>query len=110
MKTKEYFDTKRNGDNGHVFTTKSKIVKFSDEVRDLLIFKNSRYGDSATKPLNIFARGKARENISCRIDDKLARIKNVGIHEGTTDTIKDLIGYLILLLIAIDEEEEMTYK
>lgn len=109
MKTKEYYDTKRNGGNGFETTTKSKIVKISDEVRDMLILKNARYGDSATKPANIFARGKATDNISCRIDDKLQRIKNTGIHEGTIDTIKDLIGYLILLLIAIDEDEPLTF-
>lgn len=104
MKTKEFFDTKRNGNQNNIFKTSDKIVRFSDEVREMLLEKNKNYGDSATNPANIFADGKASQNICCRIDDKLMRIKNSGINEHTTDTIKDLCGYLILLLIAIEDE------
>ena len=67
----------------------------------MLIAKNEAYGDSALKPAKIFARGSAIDNLCSRIDDKLMRIKNGGINELTEDTITDLIGYLILLKIAI---------
>jgi hypothetical protein len=49
--------------------------------------------------------------LCARIDDKLARIKNRGIDKNTLDTVDDLIGYFVLLKIAIkdsksvDEEE-----
>lgn len=81
-----------------------KIIKTANDVRDLLLEKNAAYGDSALKPSNIFARGSAVDNIACRIDDKLMRIKNKGLNDATEDTLQDLIGYLILLKIAIEDE------
>ena len=72
-------------------------------VVDLLIEKNKAYGDSALRPANIFAKGDAVENLCSRIDDKLMRIKNRGIDDQTEDTVQDLIGYLILLQIALHE-------
>lgn len=85
-------------------TSAEKITAVADGVRDLLLSKNKAYGDSALKPANIFARGSAVENLGSRIDDKLMRIKNLGITDKTEDTIQDLIGYLILLKIAIEDE------
>ena len=85
-------------------TSAEKITAVSNGVRDLLLNKNKAYGDSALKPANIFARGSAIENLGSRIDDKLMRIKNLGITDKTEDTIQDLIGYLILLKIAIEDE------
>ena len=82
----------------------AKIIKTANDVRDLLLEKNAAYGDSALKPSNIFARGSAVDNIACRIDDKLMRIKNKGLNDATEDTLQDLIGYLILLKIAIEDE------
>ena len=82
----------------------NKITRTANAVRDLLLDKNATYGDSALKPSNIFARGSAVENIACRIDDKLMRIKNKGLNDATEDTLQDLIGYLILLKIAIEDE------
>lgn len=85
-------------------TSAEKIKQIANGVRDLLLEKNKAYGDSALKPANIFAKGSAVENLACRIDDKLMRIKNRGITGDTEDTIQDLIGYLILLKIAIENE------
>jgi len=82
----------------------NKITRTANSVRDLLLEKNAAYGDSALKPSNIFARGSAVDNIACRIDDKLMRIKNKGLNDATEDTLQDLIGYLILLKIAIEDE------
>ena len=75
-----------------------------DSIKELLIQKNINYGDSALKPANIFAKGSAVENLSARIDDKLMRIANKGLDKNTLDTVDDLIGYLVLLKIAIKEE------
>jgi hypothetical protein len=80
-----------------------KIKDVGQEVIDLLVEKNRAYGNSALNPANIFAKGSAVENLCSRIDDKLMRIKNKGIVIDTEDTIKDLIGYLILLKIALNE-------
>jgi hypothetical protein len=84
--------------------TSERIIEVTNSVRDLLLQKNAAYGDSALKPSNIFARGSAVDNIACRIDDKLMRIKNKGLNDATEDTLQDLIGYLILLKIAIEDE------
>jgi hypothetical protein len=84
--------------------TDYQIKEIMTKVTNLLLVKNASYGDSATKPCNIFAKGSAIENICARIDDKLARIKNKGLDESTYDTIDDLMGYLCLLKIAIAED------
>ena len=83
-----------------------QIRDLGQEVIDLLVEKNKAYGSSALEPLGIFAQGTAVDNLCARIDDKLARIKNRGLNDNTEDTLKDLIGYLILLHIANHEQRE----
>ena len=85
-------------------TTQEKIKEVGQEIIDLLIEKNESYGDSALKPAGIFATGNAVDNLSSRIDDKLMRIKSQGFRGYGEDNVKDLIGYLILLKIALDNE------
>ena len=85
-------------------TTKDKIKAVGQEVIDLLIEKNESYGDSALEPANVFADGSAVDNLCARIDDKLMRIKTQGFRGYGEDNVKDLIGYLILLKIAIEDE------
>lgn len=86
--------------------TENYIIEEGNKVIELLISKNQAYGDSAINPANIFAKGDAVENLCCRIDDKLMRIKNRGISADTEDTVQDLIGYLILLKVALAKREE----
>jgi len=82
--------------------TQDKIRKTMKEVLDLLIAKNKQYGDSAMNPTRIFARGSAEDLIRVRIDDKLNRLlQGDNSIERDEDVILDLIGYLVLLLIAI---------
>ena len=42
------------------------------------------------------------EGLLGRLDDKLNRIKTVGINDKTEDTVDDLIGYLIHLNIMLN--------
>lgn len=91
-------------------TTKDKIKAVGQEVIDLLIEKNESYGDSALEPANVFADGSAVDNLCARIDDKLMRIKTQGFRGYGEDNVKDLIGYLILLKIAIEEEDQPVYQ
>ena len=84
--------------------TRDLIMQVAGEVVDLLLEKNEAYGDSALNPAGIFAKGSAVENLSARIDDKLMRIKMRGIDDNTEDTVQDLIGYLILLKVALRRE------
>ena len=82
--------------------TQDKIRKTMKEVLDLLIQKNKQYGDSAMNPTRIFAKGSAEDLIRVRIDDKLNRLlQGDNSIERDEDVILDLIGYLVLLLIAI---------
>ena len=81
--------------------TRDLILEESEAVTNLLLLKNEAYGDSALNPSNIFAKGDAVENLSARIDDKLMRIKMRGNNDDTEDTVQDLIGYLILLKVAL---------
>jgi len=81
--------------------TRDLIIEASTEVTNLLLEKNDAYGDSALYPVGIFSKGEAVDSLCARIDDKLMRIKSRGITDATEDTVQDLIGYLILLKIAI---------
>ena len=90
--------------------TEDLIKEVGNSVIDLLIEKNRAYGDSATNPSNIFSKGSAIDSLCARLDDKLMRIKNKGINDQTEDTISDIIGYLILLKVAIVKESKPVGK
>ena len=77
-----------------------------DEIKVLLREKNEAYGDSALNPIRLFSRADAITAIQVRIDDKLSRIQTMGINDKAEDTIKDLIGYLVLLQVARKEKGE----
>jgi hypothetical protein len=70
-----------------------------DEIRDMLISKNLKYGNSALEPLGVFSQLSAKEGLLVRIDDKLKRIKNGSLEKDDEDVVNDLIGYLVLLKI-----------
>ena len=91
-------------------TTEDLIIKVTKEMEDLLIEKNRAYGDSATNPSNVFSTGSPIDSLCARIDDKLMRIQNKGINDKTEDTVSDLIGYLILLKVAIYKEKNNEYE
>jgi hypothetical protein len=68
-------------------------------IREMLINKNLKYGNSALQPLGVFSQLSAKEGLLVRIDDKLKRIKNGSLEKDDEDVINDLIGYLVLLKI-----------
>ena len=82
----------------------TKIWGACHEIAQLLIEKNISYGDSALSPNRIFAQSDNVEQLKVRIDDKLNRVKNNQGYSGDND-IDDLIGYLILLKIAVDKNK-----
>ena len=79
-----------------------KIARVCDDIKDLLLEKNAKYGDSALKPLRIMSQASPVEQILVRIDDKLNRIKQGNILEDDEDVVSDLIGYFVLLKIALE--------
>ena len=84
--------------------TRNKIKQKCKELQDLLLRKNAKYGDAALEPLNIFSKVNAVSSMKARIDDKLKRVMNAGHLDDTEDTLQDLAGYLILLMIAKENE------
>ena len=82
----------------------AKVSKVLFEIRDLLIAKNIKYGNSALEPLGVFSQLSAKDGLLVRIDDKLKRIKNGSLDKDDEDVINDLIGYLVLLKIHANQE------
>jgi hypothetical protein len=76
-----------------------QVTVVLEEIRDLLIAKNQKYGNSALEPLGVFSQLSAKEGLLVRIDDKLKRIKNGSLEKDDEDVVNDLIGYLVLLKI-----------
>ena len=82
----------------------NKVSSYLLEIRELLITKNLKYGNSALEPLGVFSKLSAKEGLLVRIDDKLKRIKNGSLEKDDEDVINDLVGYLVLLKIQAQEE------
>ena len=83
-----------------------KISGVCDDIKELLIHKNRKYGNSALKPCRVFSKSSAVEQLLVRIDDKLNRImQGAGLLAEDEDVVNDLIGYLVLLKIGMYEEK-----
>ena len=83
-----------------------KISGVCDDIKELLINKNRKYGNSALKPCRVFSKASAVEQLLVRIDDKLNRImQGAGLLANDEDVVNDLIGYLILLKIGMNDEK-----
>ena len=90
--------------------TEDLIKEVGREVVMLLLEKNKAYGDTANQPPQIFSKLSPKEGILARIDDKLSRIKTVGLNNKTEDTMLDIIGYLILYRVQLKKDELKEYK
>lgn len=89
-------------DNGLKTETQYKIISILDRIESLLIEKNRKYGDSALHPTRVFSKASPLEQLKVRIDDKLSRVRSSQSDEDE-DVIIDLIGYLILYMIALEK-------
>lgn len=76
------------------------VEEVLSEVQALLARKNKAYGDSALSPLRVFSSSDEVEGLRVRIDDKLSRIK-ADTGDIVEDTLLDLLGYLVLLRVAL---------
>ena len=84
--------------------TAARIRLKCAELAEFLIKKNRSYGDSALRPLGIFAGGDPVLNLAARLDDKLSRLRAAPGAYGE-DVLKDLTGYLILLQLALEDRK-----
>lgn len=83
--------------------SQDKISQVCDGIKEMLLEKNRKYGDSALNPVRIFSKADAAEQIRVRIDDKLSRLQSGQVDEDE-DVINDLIGYLILYKVALSNQ------
>jgi hypothetical protein len=87
-------------------TRAEQISRVYDQLKQLQLSKNADYGDSAFEDVEVFGQViPAKNGILARIADKLKRLESekLEVSESKSDTIKDLIGYLVVLLILDDE-------
>lgn len=80
------------------------VKEVCEDIHKMLIEKNKSYGNSALDPIRCFSKLDPIETIKIRIDDKLSRLMR-GSEFGSDDSVKDLIGYLVLLRIAQKQKE-----
>ena len=90
--------------------TQQKIAEITEAIRDLLLYKNQKYGDSALNPKKIFYKGDARNSILIRLDDKLGRIMANADATPRINDVADIIGYCTLLLIGMGVKPEDIQK
>ena len=98
----------------HVLTddkrsTTEKIREKFTEISDLVVKKNTDYGDSVFSPPFMCPGISAGVAIRVRMSDKIKRIIQLESNpaqvksESLADTYRDLIGYSILRLIELEE-------
>lgn len=83
--------------------TKERMLQVFEETVKMLLEKNAAYGDSALHPVRIFSKADAAEQIKVRLDDKVSRIVRGNATAFGEDVILDLIGYFVLLRVAISQ-------
>lgn len=76
-----------------------KLDSVLANIREMLLEKNRKYGNSALEPMRVFSKAEPLEQIAVRMDDKLSRIKSAQ-GDDLEDAKLDLIGYLVLEEIA----------
>lgn len=90
---------------GSNMTFEQKVQGILHGMADLLVEKNAAYGNSALDPVRIFSKSDTTEQLYVRLDDKINRVKQGHEYPGD-DTIRDIIGYCTLILIAREDNDD----
>lgn len=90
--------------------SQEKISIVLDKMKDILLYKNRKYGDSALHPNNVFFKGDSTNSILIRLDDKIGRIRNNTEEKPRINDVADIIGYCTLLLVSMGVTEEDLEK
>ena len=93
-----------------VTETQQKIHEIMEAMKDLLLYKNQKYGDSAINPKKIFYKGDSTNSILIRLDDKIGRVKSNTEDKPRVNDVCDIIGYCTLLLISMNVTAEDIAK
>ena len=86
---------------GDLPPTQQKIHEIMGAMKDLLLYKNQKYGDSAINPKKIFYKGDSTNSILIRLDDKIGRVMSNTEEKPRINDVCDIIGYCVLLLISM---------
>lgn len=90
--------------------TQQKLIDVLDGMKDLLLYKNRKYGDSAINPKKIFYKGDSTNSILIRLDDKIGRIMSNPDDKPRVNDVADIIGYCTLLLVSMGVTAEDLKK
>jgi len=77
----------------------TKLTDVLSSIKQMLLDKNRRYGNSALEPVRIFSKSSPLEQLKVRMDDKLSRLRSAQTDDDE-DVVNDLIGYLLIYKIA----------
>lgn len=99
------YDGVENEQDGYAPRNKTErdIINECNAIAELLIDKNRAYGNSFREPVGIFSKASPVDQIRTRLDDKLNRLIQ-GHEYANEDTVLDLIGYLILYRIVLNDK------
>ena len=95
---------------GDLPPTQQKIHQIMNAMKDLLLYKNQKYGDSAINPKGIFYKGDSTNSILIRLDDKIGRVMSNTEEKPRVNDVCDIIGYCTLLLISMGVTAEDITK
>ena len=90
--------------------TQQKIHEIMGAMKDLLLYKNQKYGDSAINPKKVFYKGDSTNSILIRLDDKIGRVMSNTEEKPRVNDVADIIGYCTLLLISMGVTAEDIAK
>ncbi len=90
--------------------TETEIKRICKTLEDTLLRKNADYGNSSQRSPILTPRLSAQDALKVRLSDKIARfiqLEQSGVarvNESLDDTLLDMAGYCVLLLIARKEK------
>ena len=90
--------------------TQQRIHEILGAMKDLLLYKNQKYGDSAINPKKVFYKGDSTNSILIRLDDKIGRVMSNTDGKPRVNDVCDIIGYCTLLLISMGVTAEDIAK
>ena len=95
---------------GDLSPTQQRIHEIMGAMKDLLLYKNQKYGDSAINPKGVFYKGDSTNSILIRLDDKIGRVMSNTEEKPRVNDVCDIIGYCTLLLISMGVTAEDIAK
>lgn len=95
---------------GTAIQTGTEIKRICKALENTLLRKNADYGNSSQRAPILIPRLSAQDALKVRLSDKIARFiqleqsGSARVNESLDDTLLDMAGYCVLLLIARKEK------